>query len=101
MGKVFHKDKLRPFKMRGVFAAVFIAVLLMTVPDSRASYREFELFDKAYELYLSYQPEKAAETFGVFLKEFPQSSAADAALFWLGRCYLQLKLYGEAEKYFS
>lgn len=62
---------------------------------------EFELFDRAYEYYLSCQPEKAVEDFTLFIKEFTDSSARDAALFWLGKAFTQLQLNEEAKKIFS
>ena len=36
---------------------------------SIAAFQEDELFEKAYEYYLSYQPEKALEYFNIFLAE--------------------------------
>lgn len=96
MGKGFGKGKLR-----GIFVGVFLLAVLFPALCVCASYREFELFDKGYEYYLSYHPEEAVETFRTFLGEFPRSSAADAALFWLGRCSLQLRAYEDAGKYFS
>jgi hypothetical protein len=61
------------------------AFFLLTLPTASASHMEYELFDRAYEFYLGYQPERAAETFRAFLSQFPESSAKDAALFWLGK----------------
>ncbi|MEW6001759.1 MAG: tetratricopeptide repeat protein, partial [Nitrospirota bacterium] len=83
------------FKITGIIllsALIFIAT-------SYAS-RESDLFDQAYGYYLSYQPEKAVETFRTFLKEFPQSSAGDAAMFWLGMSLIQLRAFDEAKKVF-
>lgn len=80
-----------------LFWSVFF---LLAVSGAYASYGEFELFDRAYEFYLSYQPEKAAETFRTFLREFPESSAKDAALFWLGKCLIRTNVE-EAKKVFS
>lgn len=103
MGKIFHKDKLGPKILTILMLSsvtLFLAVLL-TVADTFASNREFELFDKGYEYYLSYKPEKAVETFTLFLNEFPRSSARDAALFWLGKSFLQLKSLEKAEEMFS
>jgi hypothetical protein len=53
------------------------------------------------EYYLSYQPEKAVEEFRIFLKEFPESSAKDAVMFWLAKSLTQLKSFEEAAKVFS
>jgi len=66
-----------------------------------ASERETELFNKGYEYLFSYKPDKAAETFRTFLKEFPDSSARDAAMFWLGKTLISMKLYNEAELTFQ
>ncbi|MDP2157382.1 MAG: tetratricopeptide repeat protein, partial [Nitrospirota bacterium] len=68
---------------------------------SSASERETELFNKGYEYLFSYKPDKAAETFRLFLKEFPESSARDAAMFWLGKTLISMKLYSEAELTFQ
>ena len=68
---------------------------------SYASYREYDLLQKGYESYLSYQPEKAAEEFRTFLQEFPNSSARDAALFWLGKSLMQAKSTDEAGHVFT
>lgn len=63
--------------------------------------REAGLFNRGYESYLSYKPESAVEEFSLFLREFPDSSARDAALYWLGKSYMQLKSFGEARKVFE
>ncbi|MBI5632666.1 MAG: tetratricopeptide repeat protein [Nitrospirae bacterium] len=63
--------------------------------------RETELFNRGYEYLFSYKPEKAAETFRLFLKEFPESSARDAAMFWLGKTLISMRLYSEAELIFQ
>lgn len=76
-------------------------LILFIVSDSYASSRESELFDQGYEYYLSYQPQKAVETFNIFLKEFPDSSAKDAAMFWLGKSLIRLKQFETAKKVFS
>ncbi len=101
MGKIFHNHKLISIICRGREALALIAALLLWVSETHASYQEFELFDKGYEYYLSYQPEKAVEIFTVFLKEFPESSAKDAALFWLGKSLIHVKSFDEARKAFS
>lgn len=80
-------------------AAIFLLVLL-AVFDVHASNREFELFDRGYEHYLAYQPQKAVEEFRTFLREFPKSSSADAAMFWLGKALVQLNSLEEAKMVF-
>ncbi|MEW6675582.1 MAG: peptidyl-prolyl cis-trans isomerase [Nitrospirota bacterium] len=117
MGKDFHNNKIsvtsnelrvtRGFK--GLRSSVFnlsslvvlSVVILIIVSSSYASYREFDLLDEGYEYYLSYQPVKAVETFNMFLKEFPDSSAKDAAMFWLGKSLIQIRSLREAKKVFS
>jgi tetratricopeptide (TPR) repeat protein len=95
MGKVFRNHTSQ---LKLVFLLFFIILL---VPDVQASYREYELFDRGYEYYLSYQPDKAAAEFRQFLTEFPSSSAKDAVMFWLGKSLMQVKSYEEAGKVFS
>ncbi len=95
MGKGFRNNKT------GLRIVIVLSVLLFAVFDSQASSREFQLFDEAYKYYLSYQPEKAVEEFRIFLKEFPDSSAKDAVLFWLGKSLVQIKSVEEAKKIFS
>lgn len=98
MGKGFYINKN---KKVNAMTATFFTVILIIASNSYASYQEVELFEQGYEYYLSYQPEKAAETFKIYLKEFPLSSAKDAAMFWLGKSLIQLKSFREAEKVFS
>ncbi len=97
MGKGFYINKNN--KVNAI-TTTFFTVILIIASNSYASYQEFELFEQGYEYYLSYQPERAAETFRIFLKEFPVSSAKDAAMFWLGKSLIQLKSFREAEKVF-
>ena len=94
MGKSFCSDKA------GLRISIIAFILLLGVCNIEASHREFALFDSGYKYYLSYQPEKAAEEFRIFLKEFPHSSAKDAVLFWLGKSLMQLKSPEEAENVF-
>jgi len=82
------------------FCMLLICILLFD-GTAEASRREFQLFDSAYNSYLSYKPEKAVEEFRVFLAEFPDSSAKDAALFWLAKSLLQIKSIEEAKKTFA
>jgi len=78
----------------------FTAICLLISFNVYASFREFELFDSGYEYYLSYKPVKAVEEFKAFLKEFPNSSAKDAALYWMGKSYLQMDAFAEARDAF-
>jgi len=82
------------------FCMLLICILLF-ITTAEASRREFQLFDHAYDSYLSYRPEKAVEEFRIFLEEFPDSSAKDAALFWLAKSLLQIKSIEEAKKTFA
>ena len=91
MGKI-----IGHYKKIILFAGLCILVLFSTL--SEAALQEDELFEKAYENYLSYQPDKALEYFNVFLANFPDSSAKDAVLFWKARSLTQLKRTDEALK---
>lgn len=98
VGKVFRNDEL--MGKAGIIAVVLFLALLLRASETRAS-NEFELFDKGYEYYLAYQPEMAADTFSMFLLEFPGSSAKDAAMFWLGKSLIRVKSFDEARKVFA
>ncbi len=94
MGKSFYYNKS--------YLIIIFLFILMTPPILiYAEPNEFEIFDRAYEYYLSYQPEKAIEEFTFFLKEFPESSARDAVLFWLGKSFAQIQLTEDAKKVFN
>jgi tetratricopeptide (TPR) repeat protein len=82
-------------------ALVFVSAFLLVVSGVHAAAGEFELFDRGYEEYLAYRPEKAVESFRAFLRDFPESSAKDAALFWLGKALIQTGAVEEAKKVFS
>lgn len=95
MGECLCNNKLR------LIIFILLSAILLVIPSSYAFHREVELFDRGYEYYLSYQPEKAVETFSIFLKEFPDSFAKDAAMFWLGKSLIHLKHFEEAKKVLS
>jgi myosin heavy subunit len=95
MGKILCQDQLR------FLISFLLLIFSMTAVDCYSVTRDIELLDTGYSYYLSYQPEKAAEEFRTFLKEFPQSSAKDAALYWLGKSLIQLREFKEARKVFS
>lgn len=80
---------------------LLITFIFLFGNSGEASFREFQVFDQAYHYYLSYQPEKAAEQFRAFLDEFPESSARDAAIFWLGKSLLQMRSIEEATRTFT
>ena len=94
MGKIVRYNK------PALSLVIFLALLFLTPVHSYASYREYDLLQKGYESYLSYQPEKAAEEFNTFLQEFPHSSARDAALFWFGKSLMQTRSTDEAGRVF-
>ncbi len=95
--------KATPFagnSLKLTFCALFVCTLFLEAA-AESSCREFQLFDSAYHSYLSYRPGKAAEEFKLFLEEFPESSAKDAALFWLGKSLLQIQFVEEAKRKFA
>lgn len=96
MGKINCHDKTR-----FIAAAVLCILLLVSAVYAADPEKEFELFDQGYKDYLSYQPEKAAGEFRMFLREFPSSSASDAVMFWLGKSLMQLKSFEEAKQIFA
>jgi len=99
VGKSVNNHELTAKMRQGIIAVLLLLVQLLWVPESRA-FSEFELFDRGYEYYLAYQPGLAADTFNLFLSEFPQSSAGDAALFWLGKSLIRVKSPDEARRVF-
>jgi TolA-binding protein len=101
VGKGLHNHKLNVKVPMAPAGMILLAVLFLWVPDAAASSQEVELFDKAYEHYLAYQPDMAVDAFSRFLSEFPLSSAKDAALFWLGESLIHVKSFDEARKAFS
>ena len=88
MGKIFCKNIT-------VTLCLLIAVYCFS-GSALADMQEAELFEKAYEYYLAFQPDKAIETFDLFLKRFPDSSAMDSVLFWRAKSLIQLKRADEA-----
>ena len=95
MGKNICKNTLITF----VF--VLVSVLSFSAVEANAASKESQQFDKAYKYVASQQPDKAVAAFKSFLKEFPNSSSRDAAMYWLGKSLVQVKSFGEAKKVFS
>ena len=91
MGEVLHKDT-------AAIVLRFILAVLCMFGTAPAAQQEAELFEKAYEYYLSYNPEKAVETFDLFIRQFPESSALDSAMFWRAKSFVHLKKYDEAAR---
>ena len=83
------------------FVFVLVSVLFFSAVEAAALSKESQLFDKGYKYVIAHQPEKAVETFNLFLKEFPKSSSRDAAMYWLGKSLVQVKSFEEAKKVFS
>jgi hypothetical protein len=88
-------------KKVGTAVTSIILVIFLSIINTYASQQELDLFNRGYEFYLSYQPEKAVETFRIFLNDFPNSSVKDAALFWLGRSLIILSSFEEAKRVFD
>lgn len=78
-----------------------IPLLAFFVVTPAIAISEYELFQEGYDLYLSCEPAKATEKFEAFLKEFPDSSAKDSVLFWLGKALMQMGKLSESERVFS
>ena len=84
-----------------IFALVFLLAMLPALGRAATAGDEAELFERAYNLYLSYQPEKAANAFDAFIKEFPESSALDAAFFWKAKALGRTGRTDEAGRIFA
>jgi hypothetical protein len=95
MGKIINKNKT-PIKLFFMISAI----LVVFTDVSGAASNEAKLFEKAYEYYLSYQPDRALELFNVFLDEYPNSSSKDAILFWKAKSLIQLQRTDLAKKIF-
>ncbi|HXX80874.1 MAG TPA: SPOR domain-containing protein, partial [Thermodesulfovibrionales bacterium] len=95
MGKSFSHTAIN------TVGVVLTIVILLGSREVYPAYREAELFDLAYEQYLASQPEKAVEAFSLFLRQFPQSSAKDAAMFWMGKSFILMKQIQEARNIFD
>ena len=91
---------MKRFSLLFMVIASLASLTCQGTRNASASERETELFNKGYEYLFSYKPDKAAETFRLFLKEFPESSARDAAMFWLGKTLISMRSYSEAEQTF-
>ncbi len=93
MGKILNKNT-------PAIICLLIAVLCFS-GSARADMREPELFEKAYGYYLASNPDKALETFDLFLRQFPESSALDSIYFWRAKALMQMKRNEEAVKGFQ
>ncbi|MBI5638802.1 MAG: hypothetical protein HZA17_00095 [Nitrospirae bacterium] len=94
MGKSIHKH----------IAAIIFCIFLLNAGiclGAETALQEPGLFEKAFDHYLAYEPDKAAELFDRFVREFPESPAHDAALFWKAKSLLVLKRADEARTVFA
>lgn len=93
---VFNSREMNKF----IFILLMVLLkLFIVIPAIAIS--EYEVFQEGYDLYLSCEPAKASEKFEVFLREFPNSSARDAVLFWLGKALMQMGKLNDSERVFN
>jgi len=88
MGNIFYTNT--------AVVVCLLIVMFCSSGNSLADVREAELFEKAYEYYINYNPGKALETFNLFQQQFPDSSALYSVLFWRAKTLMQLKRSEEA-----
>jgi hypothetical protein len=96
MGKIVNTNRII------IIALIIISGFLFSSTAFTASTasREDKMFENAYESYISYQPDKALELFNLFLREYPDSSAKDAAMFWKAKALIQLRRPDAARELF-
>lgn len=92
---------MKRFSLFSIAGAGLVFFLMTGNGTASSVEQEIELFSKGYQYLFSYKPDKAADTFRIFMKEFPQSSVRDASMFWLGKTLIGLKSYNEAEMMFQ
>jgi uncharacterized repeat protein (TIGR01451 family) len=66
--------------------------------DDTPSQAEQDVFSRGRALFAKGQYEQAANVFNSFLKAHPDSFIADLMLLWLGRSYIELRKYAEADQ---
>jgi uncharacterized repeat protein (TIGR01451 family) len=86
-----------------VFAPFAAAVTAASTPrlrhqDDAPSQAEQDIFNKGRALFAKAQYDQAAGVFRDFLKTHPDSFIADLMLLWLGRTYIELGQFTEAEQ---
>ncbi|MGC2063650.1 MAG: tetratricopeptide repeat protein [Thermodesulfovibrionales bacterium] len=86
VGKISYKHTV----VYATAVAVFMGLCLFIGTAHTAMPGEADLFEKAYGLYQSGEHGKAAEFFGTFLKEYPDSSVRDSVLFWQAKSFIHL-----------
>jgi uncharacterized repeat protein (TIGR01451 family) len=81
-------------------AAVSTASTLTPAPqrDETPSQAEQDVFNRGRALFAKGQFEQAANVFSTFLKSNPDSFIADLMLLWLGRSYIELGKFPEADQ---
>ncbi|MDQ3917576.1 MAG: tetratricopeptide repeat protein, partial [Acidobacteriota bacterium] len=80
-----------PFSAAAVRAA-------STPQDDTPSQAEQDVFNRGRSLFAKGQYEQAATVFRDFLKDHPNSFIADLMLLWLGRSYIELGRFQEADQ---
>jgi uncharacterized repeat protein (TIGR01451 family) len=70
---------------------------LATQQDDTPSQAEQDVFNRGRALFAKGQYDQAATVFRDFLKDHPNSFIADLMLLWLGRSYIELGKYQEAD----
>lgn len=95
MGRFVHH-----YILKALSAQLFFFMLSGSVSAGPVSYGS-QALEKGYMHYTSSEPEKAVELFDSFLMAFPQSSAADAALFWKAKALTDLGRQNEAVSVYS
>ncbi|HEU4595255.1 MAG TPA: tetratricopeptide repeat protein, partial [Pyrinomonadaceae bacterium] len=66
--------------------------------DDTPTDAEQKIFNRGRDLFAKRQFEQAATVFSDFLKQYPNSFIADLMLLWLGRSYIELGKFNEAEE---
>ena len=65
-------------------------------PPQTSTSDEQRYYDMAYNDYKKGLHKKARQAFEIFLKNYPESSSADNALYWIGNCYFKEKSFERA-----
>lgn len=79
-------------------AARAAATRAAAVQDDAPSQAEQDIFNRGRALFAKGQYEQAATVFRDFLKGHPESFIADLMLLWLGRSYIELGRYEDADQ---
>jgi uncharacterized repeat protein (TIGR01451 family) len=79
-------------------AAAAARACVATAQDDAPSQAEQDIFNRGRALFAKGQYEQAATVFRDFLKGHPDSFIADLMLLWLGRSYIELGKFQEADQ---